>query len=227
VRSGGFGGDAGFEAWLDQHPVRAVIDATHPFATRITRRTARICAARGLPCLRLERPGWTAGPDDHWMFADDVPAALALLPPGARTFCATGRQSLPDLGRAPGPTFLRVIDPPQGPYPHAGDWVIARPPFDTRSEAALFRRLGISHLLVKDSGGDDSRTKLEAARLLHLPVLMIRRPPPGPGACVHSAAAAMDWLTALPPSSSPKYPGGPGAAPPGPAKRITHPPERA
>ncbi|HEY3557985.1 MAG TPA: precorrin-6A/cobalt-precorrin-6A reductase [Kribbella sp.] len=37
VRIGGFGGATGLTAWLQANPVDAVIDATHPFATQITK----------------------------------------------------------------------------------------------------------------------------------------------------------------------------------------------
>jgi precorrin-6A/cobalt-precorrin-6A reductase len=195
VRIGGFGGDDGFETFLDSHPVTAVIDATHPFAARITARTARICAARRLPLLRLERPGWQAGPGDQWTRTDSITAALQILPPDARLFCATGRGSLTDLAAAPCTTYLRIIDPPEGPYPHRGDWQIGRPPFDRAAEAALFVRLGVSHLLVKDSGGWEGRGKLDAARDMNLPVLMVNRPKAPPGlTTVSTPDDAVTWL---------------------------------
>ena len=55
TRVGGFGGAEGFRAVLRDEGITAVIDATHPFAARITARTARICAEDGLPCLHLIR----------------------------------------------------------------------------------------------------------------------------------------------------------------------------
>src|SRR5579875_3215836 len=73
VRMGGFGGPSGLAAWLRQHRVDAVIDATHPFAARISSSAAAACAATAVPLLRRERPG------DRWTRVADLQQAAALL----------------------------------------------------------------------------------------------------------------------------------------------------
>lgn len=198
TRHGRFGGDAGFATFLDAAPVRAVIDATHPFATRVTARTHRICAARGLPLLRLERPGWTPGPADRWTFVADEAEAARLIPPDATVFLATGRQSLPVwAGLRARAVHLRVIDPPDEAFPFPGGFVVARPPFDLAAEVETFRRLAVTHLVVKDSGGAEGRAKLDAARDLGLAVLVLRRPASPPGlAAVETVEDALAWAVA-------------------------------
>ena len=57
TRVGGFGGEDGFRAYLKDARITSVLDATHPFAARITNRTARVCADLGLPHAVLVRPG--------------------------------------------------------------------------------------------------------------------------------------------------------------------------
>ena len=201
TRIGGFGGPEGFRAVLREHGIRAVIDATHPFAARITGRTAAICAQDGLPLLRVQRPGWTAGPGETWYRIDALAQAASLIPRGARVFLATGGQSLPDLAPlAPDRTlFLRRIDPGPDLFPYPpGAFVIARPPFDQKAEMALFRQLRITHLVAKDSGGANGRTKLDAARALGLPVILLNRPAlPAGLALVGSAAGALAWVAGL------------------------------
>src|SRR3954470_17893815 len=59
VRVGGFGGVAGLVAWLQEHPVAAVVDATHPFAATMTASAAEAAGLVGVPLLRVQRPGWT------------------------------------------------------------------------------------------------------------------------------------------------------------------------
>jgi precorrin-6A/cobalt-precorrin-6A reductase len=199
TRIGGFGGDAGFAAYLDAHPIAAVIDATHPFAAHITARTHAICTARNLPHLRLERPSWTPGSGDRWTYVADEAEAAALIPETATVFLATGRQSLPAWAslRARA-TYLRVIDPPAEPLPLPGAYVAARPPFTRAAEAALFERLAITHLVVKDAGGPDSRLKLDAARDLGIEVLILRRPGPPEGLhVVETVDEALAWAVAL------------------------------
>lgn len=199
TRHGGFGGAEGFEAFLDARRISAVIDATHPFAARITARTHAICTVRALPLLRLERPGWIPGPEDRWTFVADESEARRLIPEGATVFLATGRQSLPAWeGLRAQAVHLRVIDLPGGPFPFPGGFVVARPPFDEAAEAALFRRLGVTHLAVKDSGAADARAKLDAARALGIEVLVLRRPPAPPGLrTVAMPEEALAWAVAL------------------------------
>jgi precorrin-6A/cobalt-precorrin-6A reductase len=201
TRVGGFGGPEGFLRVLDAERIGAVIDATHPFAARITARTHALCRERGLPHLRLERPGWSPGPGDRWTYVADEAEASALLPPEAVAFLATGRQSLLAWvehfrgARA----HLRVVDPPTEPFPLPGGFVVARPPFDRPSEADAFRALGVTHLVAKDSGGAEARAKLDAARDLGLPVLLLRRPARPDGmATVPSVGEALAWARELP-----------------------------
>ncbi|RVW00034.1 cobalt-precorrin-6A reductase [Mesobaculum littorinae] len=195
TRRGGFGGAAGFAAYLDAERIHAIIDATHPFATHISQRTALIAAERGLPCLRLLRPEWRPGVGDRWHEVADVAGAAAVIPPGARVFAALGRQALPALAALPGRRlYLRQIARPDTPFPYDGDYVLGRPGATAGEEAALFARLGIDWVLTKNAGGAASAAKLAAARDMALPVAMIRRPtlPAGPG--VGTVADALAWI---------------------------------
>jgi precorrin-6A/cobalt-precorrin-6A reductase len=77
TRIGGFGGPEALARWIDEHGVRAVVDATHPFAQRISASAAQACPRAGVPLLRLERPGWSERPGDRWQWVDDLDAAAA------------------------------------------------------------------------------------------------------------------------------------------------------
>jgi precorrin-6A/cobalt-precorrin-6A reductase len=111
-------------------------------------------------------------------------------------FLATGRQTLEAFaGLADCRLICRQIDPPDGPFPFPnGAYLLGRPPFSIADEVGQFTRLGVDWLVVKDAGGAASRTKLDAARDLGLPVLMIRRPPQPEAERVETVAAALDWL---------------------------------
>jgi precorrin-6A/cobalt-precorrin-6A reductase len=200
MRHGGFGGAAGLRAWLVDHRQDAVIDATHPFAARISAAAAEACAGLGLPLLRLDRPAWRPGDGDDWTMVANAAAAAAALPPGAVAFLATGPGSLGSF-RARGDIHLiaRFIDrPAEAPPPHVRA-IIGRPPFTMDGEIETLRAEGATHLVCKNAGGAAGRAKLDAARMLGLPVVMIARPPPVPGVTtVGAPAAALDWLEALP-----------------------------
>ena len=74
-----------------------------------------------------------------------------------------------------------------------------KPKFDRGAEAGLFRRLGITHLVVKDSGAAEARTKLDAARDLGIEVTVLRRPPRPEGlVVVTTVEEALAWVDELP-----------------------------
>lgn len=182
TRTGGFGGASGLAAWLRSENPDAVVDATHPFARQMTTNAIAAARATGVPLLRLSRPPWRPKPGEDWRDVPSVEAAVASLPRTARVFLATGRGSLGALAGTTATLFLRTVDPQPAPFPNKGEFVVARPPFDEASERALFERLGVTHLVVKNAGGAPGRTKLDAAAALRLPIFVVARPPDPPGA---------------------------------------------
>lgn len=199
TRAGGFGGTEPFKAFLKKENITAVVDATHPFAHRITDRTADICRSLSLPYLQVLRPAWQPDPGDDWHWIDDPSEASTLIPSGATVFLATGRQSLADFSGLEGRRVIaRVIDPPSSPFPFdGGEFIIGRPPFSVKSESALLDRLGVDWVVTKDAGGAASRSKLDAAFALGLPVAILRRPAMPDAERVETAPEAMQWLRAL------------------------------
>ncbi|PUB19336.1 cobalt-precorrin-6A reductase [Yoonia sediminilitoris] len=199
TRTGGFGGERGFRAFLEAENITAVLDATHPYADRITRRTARVCAAQNIPYLQLLRPPWVAEPGDQWTEIACERQAADHIPPGATVFLGTGRQTLEGFANLTGRRIIcRQIDPPSGPFPfEGGEFLVGRPPFSVQDEIALFKRLSVDWLVVKNAGGALSRTKLDAARALGIPVLLIARPPKGNWPTVATVEEALAWVHAL------------------------------
>jgi precorrin-6A/cobalt-precorrin-6A reductase len=197
VRVGGFGGVDGLATFLVEHRVSAVVDATHPFAATISGNAARACGQTGTPLLRLARPGWADHPDaGRWTWVDGVAEALGV--PGERPVLTTGRQSLaaflPWANRA---VLARVVDPPELELPSAWRVVRSRGPYDLAGECALLSDHRADLLVTKDSGGTHTAAKLDAARELDVPVVVIARPTPPAG--VHSVPdvdAAHGWALA-------------------------------
>jgi precorrin-6A/cobalt-precorrin-6A reductase len=199
-RVGGFGGDAGFRTFLRQEAIDAVLDATHPFAQAISRRTERICREEGVAHCLFQRPAWQAAAGDHWVRLRAAGEAADHVPQGAVVFLATGRKTLAEFANLAGrQLYCRVIDPPKAPFPFAGGrFVVGRPPFTVSEEEALFTRLGIDWLIVKNAGGTASESKLIAARNLGIRVGMIERPPPPDGAQIAgSVEAALAWVASV------------------------------
>lgn len=197
VRVGGFGGVDGMVRFLVEHHVAAVVDATHPFAATISANAAAACATTGTPLLRLGRPGWSEHPDaGRWTWVDEVAGALPV--PGARPVLTTGRQSLAEfLPWADRTVLARVVDPPDLALPPTWTVLRSRGPYDLAGERALLRAHRADLLVTKDSGGTHTVAKLDAARELGVPVVVVRRPSPVVGLDrVATAAAAARWVWA-------------------------------
>ncbi|MCQ4120054.1 cobalt-precorrin-6A reductase [Rhodococcus tibetensis] len=197
VRIGGFGGEGGLAEWLQHNRVDAIVDATHPFAARMTENAAEAARRCRIPLVVLRRPEWTPTPGDDWRPARDLAAAAALLPDlGARIFLTVGRQGVGAFADLPALRFLvRAIDPPAVDLPARSTLLLARGPFTVSAEIALMQRHQIDVLVTKNSGGDQTAAKLHAARDLGIPVVMIDRPPlPRASATVGDVAGALDWI---------------------------------
>jgi precorrin-6A/cobalt-precorrin-6A reductase len=196
VRIGGFGGPEGLIAWLVSEHIHAVVDATHPFAYRISASARQATEHLELPLLALHRPGWTEEPGDDWRRVPSVEAAAAALPGlGDCVLLTTGRQSLAAFAGNTGWFLIRTVDPPSPPLPSRHEVVLDRGPYTVDGETALMRKHRIDVLVTKDSGGALTAAKLVAARDLGLPVLMVDRPVPLDRVpTVATVDEAVEWL---------------------------------
>lgn len=196
LRVGGFGGTEGLAAYLRAEAIGAVIDATHPFAARISAHAAAACAAVGVPRLVLGRPSWLRQPGDIWIEVENMAAAAeAVASVGRNAFLTVGAQEVAAFAGLGEVHFVvRLIEP--GPLPLDRCTVVAgRGPFAAEDEAALMRAHRIDVVVTKASGGAATYGKIAAARALGIPVLMIRRPLPPDGPTVFTVDAAVAWAT--------------------------------
>ena len=107
----------------------------------------------------------------------DVAGAVAALAEGATAFVTIGRKELAAFAaREDVRVVARAIEPPGFALPAGWTLVLGRPPFTLEAEMALMRDEGVSVLVTKNAGGEATRAKLDAARALGLPVVMVARP---------------------------------------------------
>jgi len=196
TRIGGFGGVSGLVDYIRREGITHVIDATHPFAAEMSRNAVAACAETGTPLIALERMPWDRTQGDNWIEVADVNAAAAALPDAAaRVFLAIGRQHIAPFAGKPQHTYtLRFVDPPEAPLPFAAEVIVSRGPFTLAGELEMIRMRGIAWIVARNSGGEGARAKIDAARMLGVPVIMISRPKLPERPQVESVTDVMQWL---------------------------------
>lgn len=196
VRIGGFGGAEGLTAFLREGDFTLLIDATHPFAAQISANAVAAAATAGVPLIRLERPAWKAPAGAAWIEVDTIVEGAGALPDGARVLLTIGRQEIGAFaGRSDCHFIARVIDVPDD-VPLGWEIIAARGPFSGAGERALMLERGITHLVSKNSGGDQAAAKLEAAAALGVKVVMVRRPVLPEAETISSVADLLEKLRA-------------------------------
>ncbi len=204
TRIGGFGGVEGLIHWLRDEKADAVIDATHPYAAQMSANAVAACAQTGVPLGSIVRPPWRRLEDDSWRVVPTAEAAAAALgKTPLRVFLSLGRQDLHAFASAPQHRYIaRTIEiPEQAALPPNLKILQARGPFDRDSEAKLLSDEEIDVIVSKNSGGTATYAKIDAARELDLPVIMIARPDKPAGQVLGSPEEAVAWLHGCAPGS--------------------------
>jgi precorrin-6A/cobalt-precorrin-6A reductase len=178
TRIGGFGGVAGLVAWLRAEGITHVVDATHPFAARMSANAVAATQETGVPLVAFTRPAWQAGPGDRWQHVADLDGAVAALA-GRRGACCwrwAGSMSAV-LRAAPAPLCAALRRSARGAAAlPRHTLVVDRGPFTLDGDLALLRDHAVDLVVCKNAGGSAAQAKLIAARALGLPVIMIDRP---------------------------------------------------
>jgi precorrin-6A/cobalt-precorrin-6A reductase len=197
VRSGGFGGAAGLADYLSREQVAVLIDATHPYASRMSANAVAAARQTNVPLVVLQRPSWTPVAGDRWTEVGDVREAVrALGEPPRRVFVTLGRNGLAPLADAPRHHYLiRSVDPVDPPLrlPHAS-YLTGRGPFAEADEHRLMSVHAIDVVIAKNSGGSATYGKIAAARTLGIGVIVLRRPPAAAAPTVETVEDAIAWL---------------------------------
>lgn len=176
VRVGGFGGVEGLHRWLHDEHIDAVVDATHPFAATMTAHAAQVCADLQIPYLVLARPAWDPGV--AIVVESDREAAKVIDREGySRVFLTTGRSGVNAFADSDAWFLIRAVtEPDAASLPRRHRLLLSRGPYHYDDELGLLREHGIDALVTKNSGGDMTRAKLDAAVALDIAVVMVARP---------------------------------------------------
>ena len=201
VRVGGFGGTRGLTQYIAGEQIDLLVDATHPFAAQMALHASIAAKAAKIDHVKLLRPAWVACKGDHWLSVNSTQEAASVLQQSTlsdcnKVFLTTGYQGIEVFQSLSDHEFLvRLVDHREQVANSANFQLLTdRGPFDVDAEVALMKRHRIKCVVSKNSGGEATYAKIEAARRLALPVIMIRRPAPPPGLVVDTVAAVMHWL---------------------------------
>lgn len=195
LRVGKFGGVPGLVGYLRAMRFDRLVDATHPYAGLISINAVAASQQTGIPLVRYMRPAWAQPEGADWHHVDTLEAAAGVLPSGATALITTGHEGLDAfLARDDCRLLIRLIEPPGQALPRHARLLLSRPPYVLPDEITLFQREGVTHLVTKNSGGDQTAAKLAAARHTGAQVIMIARPVYGPAREVGSVDDAVAAL---------------------------------
>jgi precorrin-6A/cobalt-precorrin-6A reductase len=182
-------------AMIAARGIRAIVDATHPYATAAHATADQAARQAGIPCIRFVREGGI-GPQEGVHFAADHERAAALaFSFGKPVLLTTGANHLAPYAREAARSGLRLVARvlPRAESIEAchqagiadENIVAARGPFSLEQNLQQIRQYGIGVLVTKDSGpAGGVEAKLEAARRQRCQVVVVARPaaPPDHGA---------------------------------------------
>jgi precorrin-6A/cobalt-precorrin-6A reductase len=198
VRIGGFGGVDGLRRWLHDERIDAVVDATHPFAATMTAHAAQVCRELAMPHLVLARPPWDPG--GAIVVASDIDASETVAEQGySRVFLTTGRSGVKAFADSDAWFLIRAVtEPDNASLPRHHQLVLSRGPYRYDDEMQLLTQHRVEALVTKNSGGDMTRSKLDAAAALDVPVVMVARPQlPDGVTAVGTVQEAIDWVAEI------------------------------
>lgn len=198
-------------ALFEKHRPRAVVDATHPFATQISPQLQELCAPLGIPYLRYERPGTTdiEVPGQNVILVDTMEAAVeAAIQKGSRICLSTGVKDMPIFLDHPDASsrqwFARVTPAPESledaiaagiPRAHL---CAMQGPFSEAANRLLWSEWGVDCVVSKESGpAGGVPAKIAAARALGIPLILVRRPAMHYPCVAHDRAEVLRWISSL------------------------------
>ncbi len=186
IHVGALAGAPGIVQWLQSRPVDWVVDATHPFAVRISDQLNQACQALGQRLVRFERRMEDLGKavvlsSIHELIEQPLSGRRLLLALGARQLVEVARTV-----RATGASvFARVLPSPMSLIQASAagvqpDHVAVLRPLQGHPpgsiEAAVCRRWHITDVVCRQSGGPTETLWASLAKELDLGLWLLRRP---------------------------------------------------
>ncbi|PWQ95530.1 precorrin-6A/cobalt-precorrin-6A reductase [Leucothrix arctica] len=181
VLSGGFSKRGGLTHYIRENKITALVNATHPFAQKMSLAAQRSAEQTGIMFWRYQRPDWQATEEDSWSFYEDWGQLLRQLNTFHSVFLSQGQLTESMLAallmhrKTPQHFLHRTAVIPSHATPDWMSWEHGIGPFNLDRELALLQHYKIDAIVSKHSGGA-LPSKILAARALKLPVFLLERP---------------------------------------------------
>jgi precorrin-3B C17-methyltransferase len=171
---------------ISDSKAKLIVDATHPYAVKISEQLMEIAQELKIPYLRFERP--TESIEGHIELSNSMEtAAHRAVEIGQRIFISTGSRDLATFLRIPGAeqkTWFTRITPEAEFLQKAlalgipqSNICAMQGPFSQEFNEALWRDWKIDCVITKESGAPGGyRAKVAAANKLNIPIIVVRRP---------------------------------------------------
>ncbi|PWV56183.1 precorrin-6A reductase [Chitinophaga sp. S165] len=175
------------QTFCKAHAIKAIVHASHPFATLLHETIYEGAQALSLPVFRFERSYPDRQEHPLIIYCESYTAALSWLSayPAKRLLALTGVQTIAPLTNywKKHDTIFRILPresslalAAQAGFP-AEKLIREMPGDDPEQELAIIKQYGIDCILTKESGESGFlATKINAARQSKIPILIIERP---------------------------------------------------
>lgn len=178
IRIGGFGGVDGLVKFISENHVVKIIDATHPYALQITENAKQAAHETSVQYIPILRPEWERQEGDDWIEVSSAAEAVEAIPKTSRVFLGLGKQHIDGFSKRADCHFvIRMVDTPEAELNFNSYQIVTGIPKPAISdEIGMLEKYSIQILVSRNSGGEQSYRKIAAARVLGIPVILIKRP---------------------------------------------------
>ena len=170
------------EAMLNSEGFALVVDATHPYADKVTENIAAACSAAEVEYLRLLRG--SVSDDSDGVFVENTAACVEYLKSTkGNILLTTGSKELPAYAQLHERIYARVLPMPASleicaQAGIAPERIIAmQGPFNAEMNLAMLKMTGAKYMVTKDTGGPGGYgAKISAAKQAGVQAVIIGRP---------------------------------------------------
>lgn len=180
TRIGGFSkdfktGSIGLAEYIEDELFDRMIDATHPFAKQISENAKIAASLSGIPLEVKTRQPWQRQKEDLWIEVANLEEAKSAIPDGAKILLALGSQYISIFEDCHYAHFVvRMVDEPEQPLRLPNhSLLLGKPNIEADDERKMLEEHLITHIICRNSGGKGAYAKIEAARELQLPVIIV------------------------------------------------------